>query len=208
MWTLFLTLKQTKDFLMITVQKPISPKVTELQALIARLEMRGNGKAKTVRELRAKKLAGQRNINDRESRIAMVMAEQEFPATDDTDAKLTSELLEWEAIEEAKQSLKPKLDAAKREASDKVLVTVKSDHDAVMKKLVSGLSVATEAWIELFQLSRDLLDYDIGYRNGICETMPLDLFGPPNAYSPLAEFMGDALKAGHLKSLPRAFVLS
>src|SRR5258707_15504127 len=118
---------------MINVQKPISPKITEIQAVIARLEMRGKAHAKNVHELRAKKLAGQHNINDKDSRIAMVLAEQEIPVTDDADTKLTSELLQWEAIEEAKQAQKPKLAPAKREAADKILVGIKPGHDAVMK---------------------------------------------------------------------------
>ena len=191
---------------MITVQKPISPKTTEIQAVIARLDMRGNAKAKTVSELRAKKLAGQHNVNDKDSRIAMVLAEQDVPTTDDTDAKLTSELLQWEAIEEAKEAQKPKLAAAKREAADKILVGIKPEHDAIMKKMLSGLSGFTEAYVELFALSRDLRDYEIGFRHGVCELMPTDLFGPPTIYSPLADFFRAAVSAGYLKSVPGGFI--
>jgi hypothetical protein len=206
MWTLFLTLKQTKDSKMITVQEPISPKTTELKAVITRLEMRENAKAKTVRELRAKKLAGQHNINDRESRIAMVMAEESFPATDDTDAKLTSELLEWEAIVEAKESVKPKLAAARREASDKILAGLKPAHDEIMHRLVSALVEAHKANVELFDLRSQLRDRSIGWRNGVCELLPDEVLNTPTIYSHLADFFRAAVKAGYLKTLPAGFI--
>ena len=191
---------------MIAVQKPISPKVTEIENQISRVRMRGNASAKKIKELRAKKLAGQHNINDKDSRIALVLAGEEFPATRDIDAQITTEMLNWEATSEAEQSLKQPLDAARREASDKILVGIKPGHDVVMKKLASSLSIFTESWIELFQLSRDLRDYEIGYRNGVCEVMPLDLVGPPTIYSPLADFLRELVKAGHLKALPEGFI--
>jgi hypothetical protein len=200
------THNQPEDFIkMIIIQKPISPKITELQALIARVQMRGNASAKKIKELRAKKLARQNNVDDKESMIAMVLAGESIPASNDVDSQLTNEYLQWEATEAAEQSLKPKLAAAKREASDKLLVSIKPAHDVVMKKLMSGLSVATEAWIELFALSSDLRDYEIGFRNNVCELMPIDLFGPPNRYSPLAEFMRAAVASGYLSALPKEF---
>ena len=64
-----------------------------------------------------------------------------------------------------------------------------------------------KAWVELFGMSRELRDREIGFRFGICETMPLDLFGPPNAYSPLADYLNQAVKAGYISagSVPREF---
>jgi hypothetical protein len=186
-----------------TVQRPISPKTTEIDNQISRLDIRGNACAKNVRELRAKKMAGEHDINDRESRIEMVLAENEIPASNEVDAQLTSQLLQWEAIEEAKQSLKPKLAAAKREAADKILVGLKKPHDAIMARLLAALVEASEANAELFQLSRDLRDYEIGFRNGVCELMPTEVLGVPHKHSELAEFMRSALKAGYLKALPK-----
>jgi hypothetical protein len=157
---------------MITVQKPISPKVTELQAVIARLDMLGNTHAKNVRELRAKKLAGQHNINDRERLIEMVLAEQDISTTDDTDTKLTSELLQWEAVDAAKQSQLPKLAAAKREAADSILTGLKPEHDKIMTRLVSALVDAHTANVELFGLRSELKDKEIGWRNGVTTPFP------------------------------------
>jgi hypothetical protein len=188
------------------VPKVISPKTTEQQTVIARLEMRGSAKAKNIRDLRALKLQGEHNINDKDSRIAMVLAEQDIPSTDDVDAKIAAEYLQWEAIEEAKQAQKPKLAAAKREAADSILDGLKKEHDVLVHTIVSSLAdVVAPAWAELFDLSRQLKDKDIGWRKGICETMPLDLFGPPNVYSPLAVFMRAAVEAGFLKSLPKEY---
>jgi hypothetical protein len=191
---------------MITVQDPINPKMTELQAVIARLEMRAKASARKVRELREKKLAGQHNINDKDSRIAMVLAEQDISATDDTDAKLTSELLQWEAIEEAKESLKPKLAAARREASDKILASIKPAHDEIMKRLVSSLVDAHAANVELFGLRSQLRDRSIGWRNGVCELLPDEVLNTPTIYSHLADFFRGAVKAGYLKNVPAGFI--
>jgi hypothetical protein len=77
-----------------------------------------------VQELRTKKLRGQHNVDEHESRVAFVLAEKEIPASNDVDAQLTTELLNWEATDEAIKTLKPKLAAAKREASDKILVSI------------------------------------------------------------------------------------
>ena len=190
---------------MITVQKPTSPNVTEIESQMARVRMRSNAHAKNVKELRAKKLAGQHNANDRDARIKMVLAGEEFPATDDVDAKLTTELLQWEATEEAAQSLKPKLAAAKYEASTAVLLGLKKPHDEVVQRIVGPLVEVAKAWNELFQLSRDLKDNGIGWRNGVCELVPalVDLLGPPNASSELATLLQTAVDAGYVKSLPR-----
>jgi hypothetical protein len=36
--------------------------------------------------------------------------------------------------------------------------------------------------------------------------MPIDLFGPPTIYSPLADFFRAAVKAGYVKALPEGFI--
>src|SRR3984957_601368 len=167
---------------MIIVPKPTSPKVDEVEAKMARVKMRGNGHAKKIKELRAKKSAGQYNINDRETRLAMILADEEIPATSEIDAQIAKEMLNWEATDDAERLLKPKLEAAKREANTAVLLALKPEHDAVMKRLITALAdVVTPAWIELFKLSRDLRDKDLGYQCGVCDLLPTDLLGVPNA---------------------------
>jgi hypothetical protein len=191
---------------MITIQKPVSPAVTELQAIIARLDMRAKASSRKVQELREKKAHGQRNINDKESRIAMVMAEQEIPATDDTDTKLTSELLLLEGIAEAKESYKPKLAAAKREATDAILAGVKKPHDEIMLRLIAGLIEAHKANVELFDLRRQLRDNDCGWRNGVAELAPDEVLGAPAIHCHLADFFRECVKRGYLKSLPAGWI--
>jgi hypothetical protein len=190
---------------MLNVPLHINPKVTELQAIIARLDMRGNGKAKAVHEVREKKLAGQHNINDKESRIAMVMAEQDIPATDDLDAQLTTLLLQWEAIEEAKESYKPKLAAAKYEAATAILTGLKPAHDKIMKRLLAALVEASAANAELFDLRSQLRDKSIGFRCGVCELDSTDVLGVLHKLSDLAEFMRSAVAGGYLSTLPKEF---
>jgi hypothetical protein len=187
---------------MITVQKPLSPKVTEIENQISRVRMRGNASSKKIKELRALKLAGQHNVNDSESRIAMILADKEIPAASDVDAQITTEMLNWEATEEAERSLKPKLAAAKYEASTAVLNGLKKPHDEVVQRVVSPLVEVAKAWNELFQLSRDLKDKEVGWRDGVCDLVPalVELFGANNVHSPLASFLQEAVKANYVKA--------
>ena len=186
--------------------KVISPKITEIQNQKARVKLRNNAAAKTYREKHASKLARETNIDDRKSMIAMVLADKDIPSAIDIDAQLVTAALEWEATEAADRSLDAPLAAAKREAADSILDGLKKEHDVLVNRIVSGLAdVVAPAWAELFDLSRQLKDKDVGWCKGICETMPLDLFGPPNAYSPLANFLRAAVAAGYLNTLPKVF---
>ena len=191
---------------MINVPKATSPKVTEAKAKKARVDMRENGHAKKIKELRAKKSLGQNNFNDRETLLAMILADEEIPAASDIDSQITTEMLNWEATHDAGRLLKRELEVAQREANTAALLLIKPEHDAVMKRLVTALAeVVTPAWIELFKLSRDLRDRDMGYQCGVCDLLPTDLLGVPNAHSPLAAFLQAAVAAGYLKTLPREF---
>jgi hypothetical protein len=195
---------------MINVPKPTSPKVTETQNQIARIRMRGNASATKLKELRAKKLAGQNNVNDSEARLAMILADEEIPASSDIDAQITTELLNWEATNEAEQLLKPKLAAAQYEAATAVLTAIKPEHDALVKpRIVGPLVEFSKAWVELFGMSRELRDRGTGFRCGVCDLVPqlVDLFGPPTPYGPLATFLQAAVRAGYLQSkdFPREY---
>jgi hypothetical protein len=157
---------------MITVQTPTSPDYTGLKSQTSRIRLRSNGHSKNVKELREKKSAGQFNGLDRDARIAMVLAGEDFPAASDIDAQITSELLAWEATEEAEKSLKPKLDAAYREAATAELKRIKPEHDKIVQRIVGALVELAPAYTELFQLSRDLKDKNVGWREGVCDLVP------------------------------------
>jgi hypothetical protein len=111
-------------------------------------------------------------------------------------------MLNWEATSEAEQSLKSQLDAAYREASTAVLKGLKPEHDKVVQRIVGPLVELAAAYVELFQLSRDLKDKSVGWRNGVCDLVPalVDIFGPPNQHSSLAGLLQEAVKANYLKA--------
>jgi hypothetical protein len=186
---------------MIVVPPVILPKTTEIEIQDGRLEIREKASDRKVQELRAS--IRQPNTDDRESRIAMVLAGNDVSESSDTAARLTTELLNGQAIREARESLKPKLRAAKFEAATAVLAGLKPAHDAVMNRLVTALTdVVTPAYLEIFQLSRDLKDKDCGWRNGVCDLVPalVELFGANNAHSPLASLLHEAVRLGYLKA--------
>ena len=193
---------------MIVVQTPTSPKVTDLSNQFSRVRMRGNSDGKKLRELLAKKSSGQFNTADSEQRIAMVLAGEEFPVDADVDTEITRLRLSLEVCNEAEQSLKAPLAKAKYEAATAVLKGIKPEHDKLVNRLVTALvEDFAPAYIELFQLSRDLKDKDFGWRDGVCDLIPqlVDIFGPPNAHSALSSLLQAAVKLGYLnvKDLPK-----
>jgi hypothetical protein len=187
---------------MINVLDPISPTVTDRKSKLSRVRLRGTGHSKKLKELRAKKEAGQNNVNDREARIAMVLSGEDFPAASDIDAQITAELLNWEATSEAEQALKAQLDAAYREAATAELARLKKPHDAVVNPMLTSLIEFAAAYVELFQLSRDLKDKSVGWREGVCDLVPqlVDLFGAANVHSPLAGLLREAVRLGYVKA--------
>jgi hypothetical protein len=189
---------------MINVPKLTSPKITEIQSQKSRIRIRNNAAAKKYRELHAAKRARETNVDDKQSMIAMVLADQEIPSAIDIDAQSVKAALEWEATEAAEQSLDAPLAAAKGEAATDILKALKKPHDEVMKRLLAALVEASAANAELFQLSRDLRDKEIGFRCGVCELIP-SFLGVPHAASEFAQFMRDAVAAGYWSALPKEF---
>ena len=191
-----------------SLPKPISPKTTELKTNITRVRMRGNGHAKNIKELRAKKSAGQ-NINDSEARLAMILADEDIPATNDIDAQITTEMLNWQATTEAEQLLKPQLAKAEYEAATAILESaeVQKMHGDLMRRIALPLAEAAKAWLELYGLSLELRANDVGFRCGICQTMPTELFGFPNSHSKLGAYLHALVKADylHANDVPREF---
>jgi hypothetical protein len=186
----------------------ISPAMTELQNQDSRLAMSEKSQKREIEELTAQ--GSQPNADDNESLIAKVLANPDsFPTDSDNAAKIKTAWQKRAAIDAARQSLKPKLAKAKYEAGSAILKSpdVQRQHSELMKRIVPPLAEIAKAWAELFAMSRELRDREIGFRFGVCETMPLDLFGVPNAHSPLADFLNRAVKAGCISagSVPKEF---
>jgi hypothetical protein len=186
------------------IQKLVSPDIIAIDSQDARLVMADKKETRTIVDHTAMQTQGSA---DSQESIALVLANPDDIATADHSAVIKAAWQKKAAIDAARQSLKPKLAAAKREAADKILANIKPVHDAEMKKLMQGLSVATEAWIAVFGLSRDLVDHGVGWRNQVCDLVPelTELFGVPNAYSPLAGLLLAAVKAKYLSALPKEF---
>jgi hypothetical protein len=189
-----------------------SPQITELQNKDARLTIRDKALVKEIKELNAIKSQGsQENIDDRESVIAMVLADPDknISSVSDVDARLKTAWLNRQTINDARQSLKQKIEGARSETGTAILKSpeVQKSHAEIMQRLISPLVEVSKAWVELFGMSRELRDREIGFRFGICQTMPLDLLGAPNAYSPLALFLQAAVEAGFVKAgaIPKEF---
>jgi hypothetical protein len=183
-----------------------SPKITELQTQDARLVISDKALKREIDELTAK--GGQPNADDNASLIKMVLADPDnIPAVSDSNAILKTAWQKRQAIDAARQSIKPKIAAAKFEAGNAILQSpdVQKQHAELMRRVVQPLVEVAKAYAELFAMSRELRDREIGYRCGICELMPLDLFGPPTPYSPLATFLQAACKAGYIGALPREY---
>jgi hypothetical protein len=186
----------------IIVPKVTSPDETELGNQSSRVRIRSNSHAKKLRELIAKKSSGQYNTLDSKARIAMVLANEDFPAAADIDTEITRERLALDACAEAEQSLKAPLAAAKYKAATEVLKGLKPEHDKIVKDIVEPLAQLAHAYAELFDLGRQLKDKECGWRNGVGDLLPalIQLFGAINVYSPLAGLLLEAVKLNYLKA--------
>src|SRR5438552_848975 len=118
---------------MIVVQDPISPKYTEVKTQDGRLEIVDKGQARKVAELRALRSQGQQAV-DPAALMQLMLDGKDIPAPEDVDTKLTTEMLKWQAVADARQSLKPKIAAARYEAATTVLKGLKPEHDKVVQK--------------------------------------------------------------------------
>ena len=186
---------------MFNVQTPILPKLTELTNKDGRFEILDRGQARKVAELRALKSKGQQAV-DPDALMQLMLDGKDIPAPEDVDTKLTAELLKWQAVVDARQSLKPKIASAKYEAATEVLKDIKPEHDKIVQRIVGPLVEVATAWTELFDLSRQLKDKSVGWREGVCDLVPqlVDIFGPPNGSSELATLLQAVVAAGYLKA--------
>jgi hypothetical protein len=185
----------------------ISPAITKIDNDDARLKMADGPLKREIDALNAQ--SDQPKPGDNDALIALVLADPENIQPPDSAAKLKAAWAKRAAINAARESLKPKREAAVREAGTAILKSpeVQKTHADIMQRVVSPLAEVAKAWVELFGMSRELRDRDIGYRENICTTMPLDLLGVPSSHSPLGSFLNAAVAAGWLKAsaLPREY---
>jgi hypothetical protein len=183
------------------IPQVINPLITKIDNDDARLKMADGPLKCEIAELTAQD--SKPDVNDSESLIAMVLADPDnIQTAPDNNAKLKAAWQKRAAIDAARQSLKPKRAAAVRDAGTAILQSpeVQKTHGEIMQRLTTGLVEASKAYVQLFDLSRELRARDIGFRCGICELMPLDLLGAPGPYSPLAGFLRAAVAANYLKA--------
>jgi hypothetical protein len=107
----------------------------------SRLELLDNGQARKIKELRVLKSEGQRAV-DPDALMQMMLDGKDIPAPENVVTQLTAEMLKWQAIGDARQSLKAPLAKARYEDSTAVLIGLKPEHDAV---LIPALTRTTQA---------------------------------------------------------------
>jgi hypothetical protein len=179
-----------------------SAELTELLTMKASLARRAQASSEKVHSLRALKTEGQNNIDNKESRIAIVLSGKDIPASNDVDAQLTTEMLQWESINEAQQVIDKQIRTASYKAATALCKSLKPEHDKIMVRLASSLLDVLKAHAELFSLKQQLIDNGSGLV-GICLLMPSFLDAPNNRYSPLAEFLRAAKAENYISAVPK-----
>jgi hypothetical protein len=182
--------------------KPISPQMTELQNQDARLVMADRALKREIEELNAKD-SRPNNAGDSDALNELVIADPDnFPTASDNAAKIKTAWQKRAAIEAARQSIKPKLKKTKDDAATAILASpeVQKKHGDLMKRIAPPLAEIAKAWAELYSMSLEIREHDLGFRCSICEVMPLELFGFPNTHGPLGAYLNAAVKAGYIKS--------
>jgi hypothetical protein len=181
------------------IPKPVSPEMMALSAQDTRLVMTDKALKRETEELTAKE--SHPNAADSESLIAMVLADPDnIHTADDSAAKIKTLWQKRAAIDAARQSLKPKLAKARQDASTAVLESapVQRTHSDIMKRIGPPLVEIAKAWGELYAMSLECREHGTGFGAGICQTMPLEMFGFPNRNGPLGQYLNALVKAGYV----------
>jgi hypothetical protein len=190
------------------IPKPVSPQTTELQNQDSRLVIADKACKREIEELTAKER--QPSADDGDSLIAMVLADPDnIHTADDSAAKIKTAWAKRAAIDAARQSLKPKIAKAKYDAATTVLESpeVQKAHRGLMQRIGAPLVEIAKAWSELYAMSLECREHGTGFRVGICQTMPLELFSFPNMHSPLGQYLNALVKAGYIgaNDVPKEF---
>jgi len=187
------------------IPEVISPTITAIKNSDSRLAISDKAELREITALNAIKEKGStQNLDNRESVLAFVTAnpDADLPETADVEAQLRKRWLKRAAINDARQELKQKLAKAKHDRATEILKSpeVQKAHADLMARIAPPLAEIAHAYVALFGMSSECRDRGTGFRYGICETMPLDLFGAPNAWSPLAQYLQAAVEAGFVKA--------
>jgi hypothetical protein len=133
----------------------------------------------------------------------LVLAGQPLPDDANVDAELATAMLNWRAIEDAKEIQLRHIEDTRRDAGRKLSQSLKPQHEKLMTALCIALTDAHAAWRELFTIKRGLLGQGIGL-SGLFSVDPQEFMGvPSDRASDFCEFMRDAARAGYCRELPR-----
>jgi hypothetical protein len=186
-----------------TIHELTSPELLALNTTKRTLDERERLVKSDVILLRERIAAGnEMQPEDRAAQIEHTLAGGSVSAASDLTAQLGIAMLQWRAIDDAKEALSKKLHKAKRDAAVKVVADLKVSHDAVMKRACASAVDLHSAHFELSAMRQELCDKEIGLFDGVCELLPDFLGSPTNGYSAFGDFLRAAVKAGYLKSVP------
>jgi hypothetical protein len=180
-----------------------SPELMTLNNIKGSLEARERLVKSDVILLRGRIAVGDElQPDNRAAQIEHTLAGGSVSPSSDLTAQLGLAMLQWRAIDDAKESLNKKIYQAKRDAAIKIVADLKVHHDSIMKRLIGPLVEVHSAFVELSAMRQELCDKEIGISNGVCGLLPDFLGAPTNGYSEFADFMRAAVAAGYLKSVP------
>jgi hypothetical protein len=186
-----------------------SPELMTLNSIKSSLEARERIVKSDVILLRERLATGDEiQPDNRAAQIEHTLAGGSVSAASDLSSQLGLAMLQWRAIDDAKDTLSKKILKARRDAAVKIVADPKVPHDAIMKRLVGPLVEVHSAFVELSAMRQELCDKEIGLFNGGCELLPDFLGAPTNGYSEFADFMRAAVKSNYLKALPKELSLA
>jgi hypothetical protein len=180
-----------------------SPELRDEQKRYSDLTARERQISAKVGELRRIKANGL-SQEDKDSRIAFVLAGQDLPASADVDAELASAMINLRALEDAKEVQLRRIEQAKKVAGMKLTASLKPAHDKLMTRLCAALTDVHGAWAQLFSTKRGLVNNGIGLY-GLFSVEPdqfLDV--PTDRTTHMADFFRDAARKGYC-SIPKEY---
>src|SRR6202051_2034605 len=77
--------------------------------------------------------------DDRKSNIALILAGDDMPFSVDLKSTLSSKMMEWRIIDDAKETLSRNIADARYAAATKLCDGLKPEHDALMRQLCASL---------------------------------------------------------------------
>jgi hypothetical protein len=138
--------------------------------------------------------------------LKRTLAGEPLSHTTGSKEKLDQEHRQLSAIENAIEFLDREIYKEKTALASQYCKTRLPDHDAKMKRLYAGLLETHSAWLDLYEMKRQLIDSGIGLR-GICLNLPESFLSTPNnSYSEMAEFFRIGKLEGYISKIPAEYV--